>query len=310
MKGFESKEHEIEFWNSLKRLSLPLKFAYTGDAAYTHNKLAHLDTYHQIAGMTKIEVEPLIQYYANNNPISQLCDVGSGNGIHSGAFLDALSDKGYPIVRYLAIDFSKTLLEIGLKYLKDKFPKLQIDSATWDFERGPTKTTSRWRKNGKVLITLTGQTLGNPEDPLQVLKNHFLSSLPGDIFLLGVALFYNAEPNHFLDDYRNDIFKAAALEPLRMAGVEVNCGEFKLSFSKKDKTIKGEFIFSEPITLQYNDEKVSFRKGDSVHCFTSRRFEVNVIESLLKKSGWKIVETVYDDEKTHVVYLSERGDKL
>jgi L-histidine Nalpha-methyltransferase len=307
MRGFECKEHETEFWSALKEGSLPLKFAFSGDGAYAHNRLANQSSYRQIAGFAKIEVDPLVDYFAKHEPISQLCDIGPGNGIHSGAFLDAMLKNNYPIERYLALDFSKTLLEIDTGYLKKKFPYIGIDSSTWDFERGPTKAISDWRNNNKVLTTLTGHTLGNPKNPFEVLRNIFLSSLPGDNFQLGVALIYDEKPDHFLENYQNDIFKAAVLEPLKMAGIDIECGEFRLSFSKEEKSIIGVFVFCESTAVEYNSEAISFKKGDRIHCFTSIRFEDSDVSYLLKKSGWNILEIAYSDQKTHAIYLCERG---
>jgi L-histidine Nalpha-methyltransferase len=308
MKGFESKADEVEFWSALKSGSSPLKYVYIGDSAYNYDQLTQLETYHRVSGVTEVEIEPLIHYYDKNEPISELCDIGPGNGLRSGAFLDALNNEGYPIERYLALDFSKRLLERDAGYIRSMFPRIEVSSDAWDFERGPTRAISEWRKHNKLLIMLMGQTLGNPEDPQQVLRNHFLSALPGDAFLVGVALISGRERDQFLDDYRNDIFEALILGPLKMAGIDVACGELELSFSEAQKAVIGEFVFGETLDIIHNNETISFNRGDRIHCFKSRRFEASDVNHLLRESGWRTMEVAYDEDKAHAVFLCERAD--
>jgi len=179
-----------------------------------------------------------------------------------------------------------------------------VNSAIWDFEKEQTKAISDWRISGSVLVCFTGQTLGNPDNPCQVLKHLNSSCFPGDFLLLGVSLMYDCDPDTFAQAYRNDILKANILEPLKMAGIDLDKGEFKLYFSKSNNSIFGEFVFCDKITLEYEEEKLTFESGDSIHCMTSRRFDDSYIKALLTKSGWKLLTASYDDAKTNAVYLS------
>jgi len=122
MRGFETKEHEKELWASLHRRSISSKFCYTGDATHLHEKLAKLNTYQEICWTSEIEIKATKNYFGNKNLPMQLCDVGSGNGVHSSTFLKLFLDSGYKLERYLGLDFSSNLLKIGTQYIKKHFP--------------------------------------------------------------------------------------------------------------------------------------------------------------------------------------------
>ncbi|MCJ7635256.1 L-histidine N(alpha)-methyltransferase [Candidatus Bathyarchaeota archaeon] len=305
MQGFENEEQEREFWAVLRQRSLPLKFAYVGDAAFTHDRLAQQSTYKELAGAIDVEMRAIKGHCDHTgHPPQQLCDVGPGNGVQSVEFLEAFSRSGYKLDKYLGLDFSKTLLNIGIKRIKEHFPDLKVDSAIWDFEKAPTSAISKWRIKGSTLVTMTGLTLGNPDDPLQVLKNLRNSCVFDDILVLGVALMYECDSEIFIREYTNDIFKAAALEPLKMAGINIEEGDFHLHFSKAMNAVIAEFICGTDITIEYKGEKIRFSRGESIHCFTSRRFADIEMKKLLHEAGWGLLNIAYDEGKTHAVYVS------
>ncbi len=305
MQGFENKEQEREIWADLRRRSVPAKFAYVGDAAYNRNMLAYQSTNKVVTEATIIEMAAIKSHFDTNKHIpQQICDVGPGNGVHSAAFLAAFCSSGYKVDKYLGLDFSKTLLIIGTKLIKAHFPELKVEFDTWDFEKAPTTAISRWRTAGPTLITLTGHTLGSPENTQQVLQFLHDSCIPDDILILGVALMYDCSPESYVNAYNNDIFKDAALEPLRMVGIRVEEGDFNLKFSTSEKAIIAEFICRSDITIEYEGEQIRFNRGDSIQCFRSRRFVDAEVKSLLSASGWNLQSEAYDDGKTRAVYLS------
>lgn len=307
MRGFETKEHEKEIWASLNRRYMPLKFSYSGDSTYTRDRLARLNTHQEVAGSSDIEIEAVMNYFGKKSPPMQICEVGPGNGMHSSIFLKLFFDSGYKLERYLGLDFSSNLLKIVMQNIKKRFPYLEVNSAIWDIEKEPTMAISDWRTSGSVLMCLTGHTLGCLENPYQVLKNFYLSCIPGDFFLLGVALIYDCDPDTFVQVYRNDAFTSSILEPLRMVGVDLDKGELQLYFSKSTNSIVGDFVIRDEITLEHEGEKLKFERGDSIHCLTSRRFDDLCIKKLLAKSGWKLQTTSYDSAKKHAVYLSVKN---
>lgn len=305
MSGFENEEHIVEFLAALTEKSIPLKFAYTGSAAFTHDTLARQASYKEVVGSTDLEVSALCQAALPQSFPTHMCDVGPGNGLHSSLLIERLLAEGYPLKKYLALDFSSTLLGICAVEFGKRFPELELVSATWDFETGPTSAISQWRGITPVLVLLTGHTLGNPEDPPGVLRNISASCASGDYFLIGVALMTKGiQEEALLSTYRNEMFKAAALEPLRMAGIPVDQGEFSLHFSGELNAIVGIFTCGAPVTVEHGPALVTLARGEQVRCFISRRFNDDEVKAMLGDAGWEVLSTSYDDAGAHGVYLT------
>lgn len=307
--GFESEPQADEFWRALKRRQLPLKFAYAGAAAHTHDQLAQSAGYHSVAGEVATEIAVLTSTFAAEPWPTQFCDIGPGNAFHSRAFLQGCERLGRLPKRYLGLDFSATLLGIATARIREQFSALDVASATYDFEAGPTDAIGRWRLSGPVLVTLTGHTLGNPEDPAAVLRAIRASASSADTLLVGVALLNTHDIDLILSPYRTDVFRRAALEPLHMVGVSADeAGRFEVSFDQERRAVLGHFVFVRSVTIQRRAEAITFRHGDRVACFLSRRFDRDEVRGLVRDAGWREVALEADWTGAHLV-LAARSDR-
>ena len=303
MKGFETNQHAREFWQALKNSVVPLKFAYTGSAAFTHNVLAKQASYKQVAGETAIEIEAVMQSIAPKRTSLEVCDIGPGNAMHSILFLSELQDRDLVLTRYLALDFSATLLGIAREAIAENLPALEFHSSIWDFEKSSTEAIRNWRSSTNALVTLTGHSLGNAQLPERVLSNIGASCDPGDMLVLGVALMaVDAVKDDIVGDYENDIFKSAALEPLRMAGVPVEQGRLSLTFSDAEQAVVGDFVSGAHTNLQFEDDAITITPGDKIRCFISRRFQDEVVRGLLRETRWGLQSARYSANRSHGVY--------
>ncbi len=109
-----------------------------------------------------------------------------------------------------------------------------------------------------------------------------------------------------LSSYRNDVFKAAALEPLRMAGIAVDQGESSLHFSGELIATMGIFTCGAPVTAEHGAASVALARGDQVRCFMSRRFNDDEVKTVLGDVGWEVLSTSDDDARAHGVYLMRK----
>jgi L-histidine Nalpha-methyltransferase len=309
MTRFETVDHESEFWRALKARRVPVKFAYTGEAAYTLDRVAAQDGYKSVAGTTELEVSALETVTRPQSRASwPVCDVGPGNALHSNRFLQFMQNAGYKVGAYLGLDFSSSLLNIAIQRLSESFPEVTFAGSVWDFEASPTVAIANWRpRNESVLISLLGQTLGNPDDPVAVLRNLHASSLSDDILLIGVSLLGNQNDDEILSPYRNDIFRDAILRPLQMMGLDPSHGEFRLSFRREKAAVIGYFVFNTAATLERHGEHCKFEKGEKIECFFSRRFLSGELESMLAASRWNVHSSTYDRSRSHVVVASTCG---
>ncbi|MFI5387025.1 MAG: L-histidine N(alpha)-methyltransferase [Fimbriimonadales bacterium] len=285
--SFESKAQARSLWDWLKRGAVPLKFAYVGSAAVTHDVLAHHSSYDSVGGPGASEAD-LVKRTVEPDLVQELCEIGPGNGLHSRIFLAALRESAWMPPRYLGLDFSNELLQLTSGLLAGHFPRMEVQVGNWDIETGPTRAIRGWRSLPSLLVICVGNTLGNVEDE-QVVLRHIADSLePTDRLLLTVALRGIKSVRSILAPYKADYFEAAALEPLAMGGLDLGKGEFEIRWNEASSCVEGWFICRHSMSTKYAGEELAYRPGDSIRCFLSRRFTAARIEELVFSGGWSI----------------------
>ncbi|GAA2008681.1 L-histidine N(alpha)-methyltransferase [Catenulispora subtropica] len=297
---FESPAHREQLAECLGKGFVPLKLAYTGSAAFTHDRLARSTGYQQVIGQVRDEVEVWRSALGDTPDPLRLVEIGPGNGVHSEGFLRGLTD-GRPSGRYLAADFSRTLLGIALARIDEGCgPDLAVTGEVWDIEAGPTPAIERWREgDDPVSLCLLGNTLGNVEEPIGALENIAASARVGDMLLMSVTL---APPRRddqsLLAPYETEVFRAAVLEIFAMAGIPLDA--VRLAVDVVDNTVFGRI----DVTRRVVFEDTELGPGDRIRCFVSRRFAVGEVQALLAASGWVTKEEV--DSGGHLVVAAFR----
>ena len=162
----ESDSHRAEIIGYPAKGQLPLKYAYAGSAAHTHDALARQASYASVVGAEEVRSAAA---FLSDHPAGQIVEIGPGNEQYSAALLTADRWRG----RYLALDFSRTLLAIAAGRLRSGLAgAATVSTAFWDVEQGPTTAIAEWRQGDAPLVVLfLGQTLGNVEDVPATLRN-------------------------------------------------------------------------------------------------------------------------------------------
>ena len=287
----------------MSRGRLPLKYAYAGSAAFTHDALARTAGYAEVIGAARFEIETLLGALTSAPPW-QVAEIGPGNGVHSAEFLRLLGEVSPAGARrrYLGLDFSATLLALALPRIAGDCPGVECASGWWDVEAGATARISAWRDpRHPVLLCLLGHTLGNLEDPTRALRNLAFSAQPGDLLFVSLSLMPpGADTDAVLAPYRNEVFSAAVLEPLRAADIEGD--SVRLGLSLRGRTVLGEAVFTRPVTLGGHE----FRNRDVVRCFTSERFLPGEALEALSRTGWQVRGWAVDGDASHLGVVARR----
>ncbi|MFF5218649.1 L-histidine N(alpha)-methyltransferase [Micromonospora sp. NPDC000442] len=278
---------------------MPLKFAYAGSAAHTHDAYARSAGYLSMLTSARHEADALVATGVVAAGALALAEIGPGNGGRSRAFLDRLADRGLPCQRYLALDFSETLLGLACARLaRFAGDRMSVDSHVWDIEHGTSGSVERWRVGpGPVVGCLLGHTLGNVESPVEVLANIHDALRTGDVLLLSVALGAAGcpAPDTALAPYRSPEFRDAALQPLLAAGLAEADLEFALSW--RDDVVVGEAVLRRSVCL----DGVPLPAGHRIRCFQSRRFRTRDVIVAVGEAGWQVRDAVQAPGGTHLV---------
>nr|WP_230416158.1 L-histidine N(alpha)-methyltransferase [Micromonospora tarapacensis] len=233
-----------------------------------------------------------------------VAEIGPGNGGRSRAFLTRLAHRGRPCQRYLALDFSETLLDIACARLaRFAGDRMSVDSHVWDIECGTSRGVERWRPGPEPVIScLLGHTLGNVEQPVTALANIRAALRPGDVLLLSVALGPADEPSPVaaLAPYRSPEFRAAALQPLLAAGLDEADLEFVLGW--KDGVVVGEAVLRRPVQVGGG----VLPAGHRIRCFQSRRFRPHDVIAAVGDAGWQVRDALPAPGGSHLVVTASR----
>jgi len=236
------------------------------------------------------------------HPPLQIAEIGPGNGVHSAAFLTEIANGAAAASRYLAIDFSQTLLQMASRRITETCGEyIDVATALWDVEQSECGLIDEWRTGGEpIVICLLGNTIGNVEDPVDVLHNIAASAREGDLLLISVTLTSPSRGSRYaLAPYETEVFEAAVLEPFVMAGISRE--SLKLALSVADDAVEGVVQVVDPISF----EGVEVAEGEQIRCFVSRRFTESMVGPLLMKSGW---EPQYQaDSGDHLVVAAVRS---
>ncbi|WP_157437313.1 L-histidine N(alpha)-methyltransferase [Actinoplanes subtropicus] len=299
---FERPGHRDAVAAGIVRGALPLKFAYAGSAAHTHDRLAHQEGYRSVTGAVSFVREAMRR--AGLDEVPALAEIGPGNGVSSLALLARLHDAEKPPTTFLGLDFSESLLAMARKRFESRRPDVSFAQAGWDVEAEPTAAIGEWR-TGEAPITalFLGNTIGNFERPGAALRNIQRSLRIGDTLVVGATLRTgNADPEGMLTPYRNQVFRAAALEPLIAIGIDSADLDFELSYEKDE--VVGHAILTRPLFLDDHE----LPPGHRVRCFVSRRYLPSEINDLVSCAGLRPFVSSVDESSDHLVVIAFKDE--
>lgn len=303
--AFEKQEQIEEYLAAIKQRKFPLKYAYTGRAAYTHDKLVRSQEY----GLAYTEAA-LIQNRFASSILPKLTgiglnviDVGSGNGIKALVVLKLLHQK-FSNLRYVGLDYSKELLNIAVTNISKKNPMLDIFTYQIDFEinhfREIIKKVQKETGYSNLFLFL-GHTLGNV-NPIRTLLNIRNSMGIRDTLLAGVELYQPDKVDYTIKHYRNEPFYNAVFNLLTFAGFERGDGTIDVSFNELKKDVEVYFQFTKDISVQISlCEAIEFKKGERLLIFFSHRFNEMEIGEIFRLAGLNVLDIMFDNDHVYAI---------
>lgn len=277
---------------------MPLKFAYVGSAAHTHDILACSEGYSAIVGSVAEEIE-VMQEGLKSREIQgpfEVIELGPGNGLHTRAFVSSLA--GIMQFRsYALADYSATLLSLCLERLSTELPDIDFLAREFDLEASKLDFGGDPSPYPK-LVFMFGNTLGNVEDWLDCVQCLFSQMKSGDLVMTSYAVH---EPSYdtadYLRGYQTQELHAAALEPLVMTGANRQKIEFELHFDADKLAVIGEARLTEETCLSCSGRLLQLAANSRVRCFLSRRFLPDTFEKGFAEAGFSILSHDQNEAK-------------
>lgn len=294
-KNFEYVEDII---GCLKNKYLPLKYAYIKTAADYHTRFAQSENYDFAVVMEQEGYKYIVDYLEEE---INYVEIGADDGVKSMKLIELLNDSGKKVNNFHFMDFSEELLEkcrttMLLHNLQCEFHKCDIENLVIMDSCSRDKAT---------LFVFNGNTLGNMEDEERVLKNIYCMMDERDYFLLGLTLKNDmVSTQQELQVYNNILFKDSVLAFFEYIGINIDSGEFLLSYDENLNSIIGEYEIVD--SFVWNNELI-LKKGDRVRCFQSKRYTLDECKRMFKKVNLQIESYYIDSESRHVSFLLKKN---
>jgi L-histidine N-alpha-methyltransferase len=239
-----------------------------------------------------------------------LVELGAGTAVKTGILIEELLRR-QPRALFYPIDVSPSALQEAATQLGRQFPQLRVNPIIADYTGGVEALN---RISGRKLVLYIGSSIGNfePDESVRVLRRIRRTLRTGDAFLLGadfaksskilipayddsqgVTAAFNknilARINRELDaNFDLDRFRHVALWNRRCSRMEIHL----------------ESTVAQQVFVPLLEMDIDFAAGERIHTENSYKYTAEMIESILRESGFKLEHSWHDRQKWFGVHLA------
>ena len=298
-------EKSIKHSLSCKNKYIDLKFIYNKNGDKLYEKLMQDDKYY----LAKKEIEiitnnkKLILNFINKNQVKfNLIDLGSGSGEKTEILINYLLSKNTNFT-YLPVDFSKNSLDKLNNKLTKKYPKLEINPINDDYFKALSLINDKYK--GQKMIVFLGGNIGNMTNEKRIAFFKQLKKVLNinDLIINGFDLIKN--PKVIFNAYNSKLFSKNQANIINVLNkklkLDINKDNFEYYSSYNPISGMVDFNIISKIEQNIYIKKIDFtlrlRKWEVINCGQSKKFTMQEIEELANISGFKIKETLMDENK-------------
>lgn len=274
------------------RGEIPLKFAYIGEGAM-HWDAVYRDSKHS-AGITDGEmtlimshIRSFMQVFSHANGVN-LIDLGCGNGLPAISIIQKLHEQDLH-VNYIAVDLSKTMLDLASGNIKKALPDLPISEVQLDFESESLASQlldiKRESKLPNLLINL-GNTLGNYVNVNSVLTNFLQSMTLEDYLIIGNGLVNDQNPQKILGAY-GDTIKASVTAPAQALGLFTDQDDYRVLWNATQHRVEARVKLNQDREFSLAGQSVNMESGDEILVMQSRKYTESSLTKMLSGVGFR-----------------------
>lgn len=309
-------QNDIDLGLSAKNKALPSKYFYDeiGDALFV--EIMNMPEYYLTRAefdIFKNQNKDLIKALKlNRQTFFELVELGAGDGTKTKQLLSALDDQDYNFA-YAPIDISENALKHLKISINKELPKVQISPKQGDYFNvlADLKTSEH-----PIILLFLGSTIGNLTDERAKMFIEKLSDnlKVGDKIVLGVDLI---KPRSVVLPAYNDaqgITKRFNLNLLTRINNELDANFNLNAFEhhpeyNEEEGIARSFLVSikeQAVTVNNLNKSFVFKKGEKIHMETSRKYDDQILNKILKNSSLKIIHRLTDSKHLFADYILEK----
>src|SRR5271166_5112347 len=289
---------------------LPAKLFYDEIGSELFEQITELPEYY----LTRTE-RSILESFAGEilqqaGPSLTLVELGAGTASKTCVLIEELLQHQSRALFY-PIDVSPSALDEAMRRLGRQFPSLRVNPIVADYTGGVPALA---RITGRKLVLYIGSSIGNfePCEAIGILRRIRRTLRPGDALLLGadyakkstilvpayddaqgVTASFNknilARLNRELDaDFDLDQFRHVAVWNKRCSRMEMHL----------------ESLRSQGVFLPVLNMDVAFSPGERIHTENSYKYTAEMVEAILRESGFRLEQSWYDRQKWFGVHLA------
>ena len=283
---------------------LSSKYFYNDEGSRIFQQIMRMPEYY----LTDCELEifethkdAMLKSFTENATRFELLELGAGDGLKTKILLKHFLSKAIDF-KYAPIDISKEAVKTLINDLKKELPAVKTEGLVGDY----FDLISNIGVNGyaKKVILFLGSNIGNFDEPTAL---HFLNQLrsamnPQDQLLIGFDL--KKDPQLILNAYNDPHGHTAAfnLNLLQRINDELRADFNLTNFAHREEYnpetgIAKSFLISlkkQQVTINETETTIRFEKDEKIFMEMSQKYDLQMINNLATKSGFKVETNFFD----------------
>jgi len=289
---------------------LPAKLFYDEIGSELFEQITELPEYY----LTRTE-RSILERFAGEilqqaGPSLTLVELGAGTASKTCVLIEELLQRQSRALFY-PIDVSPSALDEAMRQLGRQFPGLRVSPIVADYTGGVPALS---RISGRKLVLYIGSSIGNfePPDAVRILRRIRQALRPGDALLVGIDFAKSpkillpayddaqgitaefnknilARLNRELDaDFDLNLFRHIALWNRRQSRMEIYL----------------ESVAAQSVFIPALDMDLTFEPEERIHTENSYKYTDEMVEAILRQSGFTPEQTWCDRKKWFGVHLA------
>ena len=309
----DEREDVIKGLKDKNQKKINSKYFYDDKGSILFDKITKLSEYYP----TKTEISILEKQKKVINEFlpssASIIEFGSGSNKKIKKLLKALKNP----IEYLPIDISEKFLFENARKFARIFPKIKVTAICADFNQ-VDQLREIVKKKKKKIGFFPGSTIGNfMPDKARELLEKFSNILGVNNFLvIGVDLRKNKK---IMEDAYNDSqgvtakFNINVLERINIehdAFFDTEKFEHNAFFNKKENRIEMHLVSKINQSVDINNAKINFQKGESIHTENSYKYSKDEFSFLSEEAGFRVTKVLTDEKNFFgIFFLKVRNSK-
>ena len=257
----------------------------------------------------KNQSEKIIKAFKIDSEFFEIYELGAGDGTKTLELLKKLKHSNFT---YIPIDISSNALNLLTEKMRNELPEAQIKGRQGEY----FEILNTLNGSAKKIILFLGSNIGNLNDreARSFICNLASKMNPGDMFFLGVDL--KKSKDIILPAYNDEQgvtrdFNLNLLERInRELGGTFNTDHFTHQPEYDEKAgVAYSYLRSERdqvVHIKSLEKAFNFKAGEKIHTEISRKYDVHILNKIIKGSGLKINKLFYDSRKYFCDVLFEK----